>query len=195
MAQVPGKFILHPWLVYFQLKSNRFPCLTMSQHVLPCFRGYLPYVARAKQMLLSSHRYVAYSSDVGESLRPVTWYGRYVTIFIPFQVEVHDSCMSIHVWKPCLKWYKWWGRMICAWYIPRVNLEFSRVYKTTFLDETTHWEYETWAWTTKLDRKHALLLDQNGALQFLRVWMREIPHVTCSFNINIYPLKSEKGPF
>eukprot|EP00434_Breviolum_minutum_P041125 symbB.v1.2.036580.t1/scaffold5197.1/size29901/3 len=32
---------------------------------------YLPYVARAKQMLLSSHRYVAYSSDVGESLRPV----------------------------------------------------------------------------------------------------------------------------
>ncbi|CAL1142583.1 unnamed protein product [Cladocopium goreaui] len=32
---------------------------------------YLPYVARAKRLLLSSHRYIAYSSDVGESLRPV----------------------------------------------------------------------------------------------------------------------------
>ena len=36
--------------------------------------GYLPYLARAKRLLLSSHRYVAYSSDVGESLRPVTWW-------------------------------------------------------------------------------------------------------------------------
>lgn len=162
MAQVPGKFILHPWLVYFQLKSNRFPCLTMSQHVLPCFRGYLPYVARAKQMLLSSHRYVAYSSDVGESLRPVTWYGRYVTIFIPFQVEVHDSCMSIHVWKPCLKWYKWWGRMICAWYIPRVNLEFSRVYKTTF----SRWNNSLRIWDLSMNNK----IGQKACTAFRSKW-------------------------
>lgn len=32
---------------------------------------YLPYLARAKRLLLSSQRYIAYSSDVGESLRPV----------------------------------------------------------------------------------------------------------------------------
>ena len=195
MAQVPGKFILHPWLVYFQLKSNRFPCLTMSQHVLPCFRGYLPYVARAKQMLLSSHRYVAYSSDVGESLRPVTWYGRYVTIFIPFQMR-----FMIHACQFMSENLAWNGTNDEAvWFVHGTFHElissFQESTRLLFPDETTHWEYETWAWTTKLDRKHALLLDQNGALQFLRVWMREIPHVTCSFNINIYPLKSEKGPF
>mmetsp|Transcript_14367 Transcript_14367/g.29797 ORF Transcript_14367/g.29797 Transcript_14367/m.29797 type:complete len:239 (-) Transcript_14367:179-895(-) len=32
---------------------------------------YIPYLARAKQLLISSTRYIAYSSDVGESLRPV----------------------------------------------------------------------------------------------------------------------------
>mmetsp|Transcript_4067 Transcript_4067/g.7401 ORF Transcript_4067/g.7401 Transcript_4067/m.7401 type:complete len:219 (+) Transcript_4067:72-728(+) len=32
---------------------------------------YLPYLARAKQLLISSTRYIAYSSDIGESLRPV----------------------------------------------------------------------------------------------------------------------------
>ncbi|CAJ1444034.1 unnamed protein product [Effrenium voratum] len=32
---------------------------------------YLPYLARAKRVLIASQRYIAYSSDVGESLRPV----------------------------------------------------------------------------------------------------------------------------
>ncbi|CAJ1358863.1 unnamed protein product [Effrenium voratum] len=32
---------------------------------------YLPYLARAKRLLIASQRYIAYSSDVGESLRPV----------------------------------------------------------------------------------------------------------------------------
>eukprot|EP00438_Fugacium_kawagutii_P016502 Skav228925 [mRNA] locus=scaffold3800:119059:122378:+ [translate_table: standard] len=36
-----------------------------------CFSGYIPYLARAKRLWLSTHRYIAYSSDVGESLRPV----------------------------------------------------------------------------------------------------------------------------
>ena len=39
---------------------------------------YLPYLARAKRLLIASQRYIAYSSDVGESLRPVlkNWQAR-----------------------------------------------------------------------------------------------------------------------
>ncbi|KAL8731548.1 MAG: hypothetical protein Q9181_004269 [Wetmoreana brouardii] len=32
---------------------------------------YTPYLARARTILLSAHRYVAYTSDIGESFRPV----------------------------------------------------------------------------------------------------------------------------
>ncbi|CAK9079081.1 unnamed protein product [Durusdinium trenchii] len=41
--------------------------------VITDFEGWrsLPYLARMKRLLVSSTRYIAYSSDVGESLRPV----------------------------------------------------------------------------------------------------------------------------
>ena len=32
---------------------------------------YTPYLARARTILISAHRYVAYTSDIGESFRPV----------------------------------------------------------------------------------------------------------------------------
>ncbi|CAJ1353625.1 unnamed protein product, partial [Effrenium voratum] len=68
-----------PWLclkpLRFQEMELAFPMGGAIIHAEVDFEEaqsrYMPYLARLKQLMLSSSRYVAYSSDVGESLRPV----------------------------------------------------------------------------------------------------------------------------